>query len=322
VEEQIKTSGEILLNVELSAMESLRSVIRSHSFYNAVELIRSCKGRVVVTGMGKSGIIGKKISATFASTGTPSFFMHPAEALHGDLGMTREEDLFLALSNSGDTEEIVAMLPSLRTFGNPLIAITGKRDSLLAARADVAMVYEISEEGCPTGLAPMATTTATLVLGDALAASLMQVSGFERKDFARFHPRGSLGRKLLTTVGDLMISEVPTISTGGTMNEALKIMIETNLGAVLVTDDSRELLGLISDGDVKRYLGENKEFLSLPVEKVMTENPISIDVGELAEVALRAMETRERLITVLPVLEGDLVVGLIRLHDIIRAKIR
>jgi len=308
--------------MEIDALESLREVVRSDSFIKAVELIHHCKGRVVVTGMGKSGIIGKKISATLASTGTPSFFMHPAEALHGDLGMTRQEDIFLALSNSGDTEEIIAILPSLKTFGNSIIAITGKEDSVLAHRASIALVYSIREEGCPIGLAPMATTTASLVLGDALAAALMKLSGFERRDFARFHPRGSLGRKLLTTVNDLMIREIPCICEGAAMDEALKIMIETNLGAVLVVNESRELVGLISDGDVKRHLGSNQDFLSCKVSEIMTAGPSTVESGEMAETALRLMEKNGKLITVLPVLEENTVVGLIRLHDIIRAKIR
>lgn len=321
-DQEITNAGLQLLEMERGAVESLREVIVSPSFHEAVRLINRCKGRVVVTGMGKSGIIGKKISATLASTGTPSFFMHPAEALHGDLGMTRGEDIFLTLSNSGDTEEIIAILPSLKTFGNEVVAITGKADSVLAKRATVALVYEIQEEGCPIGLAPMATTTASLVLGDALAASLMKLSGFERRDFARFHPRGSLGRKLLTTVSDLMIQEIPCVSQESGMNEALQIMIETNLGAVLVVDNNRELVGLISDGDVKRHLVKSQNFLSLPVNEVMTKNPTTIGSSEMAETALRVMEKNGKLITILPVLDNDMVVGLIRLHDIVRAKIR
>ena len=321
-DQEINRAGLQLLEMELGALESLREVILSKPFYDAVRLINRCEGRVVVTGMGKSGIIGKKISATLASTGTPSFFMHPAEALHGDLGMTRGEDIFLALSNSGDTEEIIAILPSLRTFGNEVVAITGKTDSVLAKRATVALVYKIHEEGCPIGLAPMATTTASLVLGDALAASLMKLSGFERRDFARFHPKGSLGRKLLTTVGDLMIQEIPSVSQSSKMDEALQLMIETNLGAVLVVDGSRQLIGLISDGDVKRHLARTQNFLGLAVSEVMTKNPTTVGSNEMAETALRIMEENGKLITILPVLENGIVVGLIRLHDIVRAKIR
>jgi len=318
----ILKSAAQLVEVESGAIESLKNVVQEEAFIKAVTLLMECRGRVVVTGMGKSGLIAKKISATLASTGTASLFLHPAEALHGDLGMTREHDVFIALSNSGDTEEIVALLPSLRLFGNRIIAITGKADSTLAQEADAAILYRLEEEGCPIGLAPMASTTISLVLGDALAATLMQLKGFQRRDFARFHPKGSLGRKVLTRVRDLMIRKIPKIQEGQKMNEALQIMIETNLGAVIVADSSQSLVGLISDGDVKRHLHQEIDFLSLDVSSVMTRNPLSIEQDELAETALRVMETGGNPISVLPVIHENRVVGLIRLHDIVQAKIK
>jgi arabinose-5-phosphate isomerase len=318
----ILESAAQLVEIESSAIESLKAVVVQESFVNAVELLMQSTGRVVVTGMGKSGIIAKKISATLASTGTASLFLHPAEALHGDLGMTREQDIFIALSNSGDTEEIVALLPSLRLFGNKVIAITGKPHSTLAQEADAAILYDLKEEGCPIGLAPMASTTITLVLGDALAATLMQLKGFQRRDFARFHPKGSLGRKVLTRVQDLMTRTVPRVHEGQKMKEVLEVMIETNLGAVIVANSSQTLVGLVSDGDVKRHLHQNADFLNLEVGSVMTRNPMSIQQNELAETALRIMETGGGPITVLPVLKENRVVGLIRLHDIVQAKIQ
>ena len=310
-----------------TAIASLELLVSSlgDDFNAAVEKIFSIKGRVVVTGMGKSGIIAKKISATLASTGTPSFFMHPAEAVHGDLGMIIPADVVLALSATGETDEILKLLNNLRLRGVPLIAIVGAPESSLAKHADITLLAQIVEEGCPIGCAPMASTTTTLVLGDALAAALMQKRGFKREDFAVFHPGGSLGRRLTTTVKDLMIPEdnLPLISPRADMGELIKVMMATNLGAVFIVDESKELLGLITDGDIKRLLDrEGEGFFSLSVKECMTQSPMTVQQSELAEAALRVME-QKRQITVLPVIdgEGNRVVGLLRLHDIIQAKI-
>ena len=310
-----------------TAIASLELLVSSlgDDFNAAVEKIYSIKGRVVVTGMGKSGIIAKKISATLASTGTPSFFMHPAEAVHGDLGMIIPADVVLALSATGETDEILKLLNNLRLRGVPVIAIVGAPESTLAKHADITLLAQIVEEGCPIGCAPMASTTTTLVLGDALAAALMQKRGFKREDFAVFHPGGSLGRRLTTTVKDLMIPQekLPLISPQAEMGELIKVMMATNLGAVFIVDENKELLGLITDGDIKRLLDrEGEGFFALSVKECMTQSPMTVQQSELAEAALRVME-QKRQITVLPVIDGEgkRVVGLLRLHDIIQAKI-
>lgn len=310
-----------LLKVEQQALTNLETVVESESFTQALNLILDCSGRVVVSGMGKSGLIGQKIAATLASTGTPSFFMHPGEALHGDLGMTRREDIFLLLSNSGETE-VVELLPSLQLLGNSVISISGRMDSTLARQSDAAIVYQVDEEGCPIGLAPMATTTATLVLGDALATALMKSRGFGRDDFAIYHPAGSLGRRLLTRVRDLMVTDLPLVLDSSNMGDALETLIEKNLGVVIVHDVEGNLAGVISDGDIKRVIKKSSDFFNIPVKEVMTRNPRTVGSNILAEKALREMETQSRLITFMPVVDEGRLVGLLRLHEIIQAKIK
>lgn len=314
------------IRTAISSLELLHDGL-GPEFDAAVERMVAIAGRVVVTGMGKSGLVGKKIAATLASTGTPSFFMHPAEAVHGDLGMIVPEDLVLALSYSGETDEVVELLNNLRLRGVPIVAIVGRRESTLGRFADICLVAPIVEEGCPIGCAPMASTTASLVLGDALAAALMERRGFDRESFARFHPRGSLGRRLTTTVDDLMVGRDGTPITGpeAGMGEVVRILIATNLGAVFVVDPAGSLLGLVTDGDMKRLLDrEGPRFFDVPVQDCMTRNPRVVRSGILAEAALRIMEEDpRRLITVLPVLDAEgRVVGLLRLHDILAAKIR
>ena len=315
-------------NTIRTTIKSLEHLCESlgDDFVKAVELLYGAKGKVVVTGMGKSGIIGKKIAATLASTGTPSFFMHPAEAVHGDLGMIVSDDIVLALSNSGETEEILQLLNNLKLRGISLIAIVGKEDTSLGRHAEVTLLGEIVEEGCPIGCAPMASTTTALVLGDALASALMEKREFKKEDFALFHPRGSLGRKLTTTVEDLMIKggELPLIDESKTAPELIKVMMDYNLGAVLVHDPDKKLIGVITDGDIKRLLDrESDKFFQLTVSDCMNRNPRSIRKGLMAEAALRLMENPSgNPISVLPVLGDDSqILGLLRLHDIIRAKI-
>lgn len=315
------TAAKKLLKIQQKAISNLEGVLESTAFQKAVDLIINCSGRVVVSGMGKSGLIGQKIAATLASTGTPSFFMHPGEALHGDLGMTRKEDVFLLLSNSGETE-VIQLLPSLKLFGNSVVSISGRVDSTLVRQSDAPIVYKVDEEGCPIGLAPMATTTVTLILGDALATVLMTARGFRRDDFAKYHPAGSLGRRLLTRVSDLMVRELPILGEDASMRDALELLIETNLGVVMIQSRSGRLLGVISDGDVKRAIHKSENFLESSVLNVMTENPRTITSNTLAEKALRDMETDERLITFMPVVDDEKLVGLLRLHEIIQAKIK
>ncbi|MBW7875247.1 MAG: KpsF/GutQ family sugar-phosphate isomerase [Candidatus Cloacimonetes bacterium] len=320
-EEGVKAALEVVAQ-SAAGIFSLTTLLQGEEFLRAVQILSSSKGRVVVTGLGKSGLIGRKICATLASTGTPALFMHPAEALHGDLGMTVPDDVFLALSNSGHTEELIGLLPSLKLFGNKLIAITGNADSVLAKNADAAIVYQIEKEGCPLNLAPMATTTASLVIGDAMAAALMKIKHFESHDFARFHPRGALGRKLLTRVKDLMSHQLPLVSGDQSMFEALEILIATNLGAVLVPGDNQGLLGLISDGDIKRLLKNRDNLDSLKVTSVMTRSPVTVEEDMLAEEALRIMQNPSRFVTVVPVMKENKLTGLLRMHDILQAKIR
>jgi len=317
------------------AKNTIKTTIRSlkrleesigDDFCSVVEALYQVKGRVVVTGMGKSGIVGKKIAATFASTGTPAFFMHPAEAVHGDLGMIVSEDIVLALSNSGETEEILELLNNLKLRGISLIAIVGKKNTTLGKHAEITLVGEIVEEGCPIGCAPMASTTTALVLGDSIASALMEKRNFKREDFALFHPRGSLGRKLTLTVSNLMIKgdKLPLVAPDVTGQELIKAMMDYNQGAVLVAGNDRKLLGVITDGDIKRLLDKmSAEFLELSVSKYMNDNPCTVEENLMAEAALRIMENPTgNPISVLPVVTtNDIVVGLLRIHDIIRAKI-
>lgn len=292
----------------------------------AADMLFSCKGRVVVCGMGKSGLVGRKISATLASTGTPSFFLHPGEAAHGDLGMLQPGDLVLALSASGESEELLRLLPFLRLMAIPVVAMVRHADSTLGRNADKLLRLPVEVEGCPLDLAPMASTTAMLALGDALAAVLMRRRQFRPEDFALYHPEGSLGRRLLTTVRDLMISghHLPVLQPGTAMRAALHLLIESNLGAVLCADGDGRLAGILTDGDLKRLLENRTDFFDVPIEQAMTRSPRTIAPDELAETALRRMEENpRRQITVLPVVDAaGHVHGLIRMHDILKAKIR
>jgi arabinose-5-phosphate isomerase len=290
------------------------------------DMLISCAGRVVVCGMGKSGLVGRKISATFASTGTPSFFLHPGEAAHGDLGMLQPGDLVLALSASGESEELLRLLPFLRLMAIPVVALVRRADSTLGRHSDRLLLLPVEGEGCPLDLAPMASTTAMLALGDALAAVLMRRRQFRPEDFALYHPEGSLGRKLLTTVRDLMISghHLPVLTPETAMRSALHLLIESNLGAVLCAGGDGRLAGILTDGDLKRLLENRTDFFDLPIEQAMTRAPRTIGPDELAETALRRMEENpRRQITVLPVVDAEgRVQGLIRMHDILKAKIR
>ncbi len=314
-----------VLEIEGRAILALRDRL-DHNFEQAVRILYESPGRAVLTGIGKSGLIGQKIAATLASTGTPAMFLHPVEALHGDLGMVTADDIVIALSNSGETEELIRLLQALRLRGIPLISIVGNPDSTLARRSNVAIPAPVEEEGCPIGLAPMASCIAALAVGDALAAALMERRGFTREDFARFHPMGSLGRKLLTLVEDLMYprDEIPVVDTGTQMKDVIKEMVSYNLGAVLVAGEGDRLAGIITDGDIKRLIDRNDlSFLEMKAEAAMTPSPMTVSRHELAERALRMMEEGpSRLITVLPVIDEDgRIEGLLRLHDIIKAKI-
>ena len=273
---EILKYGLSIVDAEITSLKRLSNNL-SDSLENALKIILECKGRVVVSGMGKSGLIGKKISATLSSTGTPSFFLHPAEALHGDLGMIRKEDVLLSISNSGASEEILRIIPFIQTNGNNHITLVGKQDSLLAKNADVVLDISIDHEACPLQLAPMSSTTCTLVMGDILAASLMKLRGFKAENFAEFHPAGALGRKLLSKVGDEMRKEnLPVVFPDTPAKEVIYTISHGQLGLCVVIENDF-VVGLITDGDLRRTLEKNDEgIFDLVAKEIMTENPVVV----------------------------------------------
>ncbi|HIE32486.1 MAG TPA: KpsF/GutQ family sugar-phosphate isomerase [Thermodesulfobacteriaceae bacterium] len=306
-----------VLRTEIEGLEAVEKKLGA-SFEAAVELILSTRGRVVVIGLGKSGLIGRKISATFSSTGTPSFFLHPAEALHGDLGMVTRDDVLLALSNSGKTEEVNLIVSVLKRRGVKTIALTGNLTSPLARLSDVVIDVGVPREACPHDLAPTASTTATLAVGDALAVALAEARGFGPEDFRRNHPGGSLGERLKVRVAEIMLTgeRLPLTREGTPLQEALPEMDRKRLGCILVLDPQRRLRGIITDGDLRRALVRHGKVEGLTVDEVMTRDPKKIEKDRLASEALDLME--KHLITVLPVVdaEGHLV-GILHLHDIL-----
>jgi arabinose-5-phosphate isomerase len=311
-----------ILKIEADAVEALINRI-DDSFVEAIDIMYSCSGKVVVTGMGKSGIIGKKIAATLASTGTPALFLNPAEGSHGDVGMVSKGDVILAISNSGDTEEITRILPTLKRLDIRIISMTGCRDSLLSRSSDVSLDISVHEEACSMGLAPTASTTATLAMGDALAISLLNKKGFTEEDFALFHPGGNLGKRLLLTVEDLMHSgdAVPVVRTDTLMKEAIIEISSKRLGITAVTNDDRVLEGVITDGDLRRGLEKwGEDFFSLQAGDVMTHRPKNLRKNMLAAKAVALMEKYS--ITVLMVTDDDNNIdGILHLHDLLKAGI-
>lgn len=310
-----------VLKIESEAILALLPRIDAH-FVDAVRMILDCRGRVVVTGMGKSGIIGKKIAATLASTGTPSFFLHPAEGIHGDLGMVTADDVILALSNSGETGEVLNILPSIKRIGAKIIALCGVKGSTLVKNAEVFLDASVEREACPLGLAPTASTTAALAMGDALAVALLSERNFTPSDFALFHPGGSLGRKLLLTVEKVMHAgdDNPKVTEDQTVKTALFTMTAKGLGAASVVSQDGHLLGIITDGDIRRGLAKGHEFLDYPVSRIMTRTPKTITADKLAAQALHIMEKNDpRPITVLPVVDDNFrAIGILHLTDLLR----
>ncbi|MCH4179261.1 MAG: KpsF/GutQ family sugar-phosphate isomerase [Megasphaera sp.] len=294
----------------------------NQNFVNAVHMIMESKGRVIVTGMGKSGHIARKVSATLSSTGTPSIFLHPAEAIHGDLGMVTSDDIILAFSNSGETMELLNILPSIKRIGAKIISVLGNHNSTLAKNSDIILDASVEKEACPLGLAPTTSTTVALALGDALAVVLLSCHHFTKKQFAIFHPGGALGRKLLLTVENVMHKdkENPVVAEDSTVQDALFMMTEKGLGAVSVVDEEGKLIGLVTDGDVRRGLETGSNFLQWPVDAMMTKSPRVITNDKLAAEALHVMEKNQpRPITVLPVVDKDhKAVGMIHLTDLLR----
>lgn len=316
-----------VLNIEATGIVSLIDRLDDH-FIQAIELLYNCRGKVVVTGLGKSGLVCRKIAATFSSTGTPSFFLHAGDANHGDMGMIMEGDVVLAVSNSGETEEILTLIPTLKRIGVRIVAMTGNHDSTLSRAADVVLDAGVTEEACPLGLSPTASTTAALALGDALAVILLEKKGFKEEDFALRHPGGILGRKLLLRVEDLMHrdGDLPLVGEETLMKEAILVITSKRLGVTGVTDKRGDLIGVITDGDLRRGLQAHGDgILSKRAEEIMTLKPRSIEKDALASQALARMEENlPRPITSLFVVEkpGDRVpVGILHIHDLLKAGI-
>jgi len=292
-------------------------------FVVAVELLLYCRGRVIVSGMGKSGHIARKLAATLASTGTPAFFVHPAEASHGDLGMIAPDDVVLMLSYSGETDELVGLVPHLKREGAALIAFTGNEASSLAQAADVHLDAAVDSEACPLGLAPTASTTAALALGDALALALLDARGFSVEDFARSHPGGALGRRLLTRVGDIMRTgdALPTSPTTATLGEAIVEMSRKGMGMTAIIDSDGRVAGIFTDGDLRRSLERVRDVAATNVTEVMTPSPRTISVGQLAVDCVEAMERVPKVQVLLVVDEQAKLVGALHLHDLFRARV-
>jgi len=319
-DQAIRLAGETL-DIEAAAILGLKRHL-GPSFAQAVGMMLAVSGRVVVMGMGKSGHIGRKIAATLASTGTPALFVHPAEASHGDLGMIKPVDLVLAISNSGESEELTSILPMLRRLGAPLVAMTGNADSALARHADIFLDCGVEKEACPLNLAPTASTTAQLAMGDALAVALLDARGFKAEDFARSHPGGALGRKLLTHVSDVMRAgdNVPQVGPQASFSELMREMSSKGLGATAITDEAGHVLGIFTDGDLRRLVEKGLDLRTLTAKDAMHPNPSTVRRDALAVEAAELME-RLRITSVLVLDAQDLLCGAINSNDLMRAKV-
>ncbi len=312
---QIKQSALRTISLESEAINSLQSSI-NQDFIDVVEMIYNSNGRVIITGIGKSALIAAKIVATFNSTGTSSVFLHAADAIHGDLGIVGKEDIVIAISKSGETPEIKVLVPLIKGNGNPIVAVVGNKNSYLAKQADKILNVEVKQEACPNNLAPTSSTTAQLVMGDALAVSLVKLRGFSSKDFARIHPGGTLGKRLYLRVADLSVNnQVPKVQAGENMQNIIIEISSKRLGATAVLDNDN-LVGIITDGDLRRALQAYENLRELKATDIMTKNPRSIDEEKLVVDALTLM--KENNITQLPVLKKKKYVGVIHLHDILR----
>ena len=324
-EQQIIAEGQRTIAVEAESLKDLGQRL-DQNFARAVKMLSVCQGKVVVTGVGKSGIICRKIAATLASTGTPALFLHPTEGLHGDLGVLAKQDLVIAISYSGTTEELTKIIPAVKRQGLPLLALTGNMDSELAQSSDLTLDISVNCEACPLGLAPTTSTTVTVALGDALAAALLALKGFSADDFALRHPGGALGRRLLLRVADVMHegAQIPLVTASVSVQDALFEMTGKGLGVTGICDKMGGLIGVLTDGDLRRLLADYQNPLALPVVEVMTENPKSISSFELAASALKIMEDAKitSLFVIDNLVSGDYAsqpAGIIHLHDLLRA---
>ena len=311
--------GRRVLRMEREALEDVERNLDA-SFATAVDLLMSCKGRVIVAGVGKSGLIGRKIAATLTSTGTPATFLHPVESVHGDLGLVGPSDVAILISKSGETEELFPLLEQLKRLGVRIIAIAGARDSTLARHADVALDARVREEACPHDLAPTTSTTAALAIGDALAVTLLEHKGFRREDFARLHPGGSLGKRLLTRVCDVMVTDkLPVLDQGALMRDAVMMLAERR-GTVAIVNDAGQVIGVVTAGDLTRLMERENDVFPVPVERVMNRQPKMARAEELGSAVVFRMEKFG--IMAMPVLDGDdRLVGMVHLHDLMRAGI-
>lgn len=308
-----------VLQIEADSVLALKDRV-DKDFEKAIDILYGCKGRVIVTGMGKSGHIGKKIAATLSSTGTPSYFLHPAESTHGDSGMITRDDIVISISNSGETAELLNLLPLIERFGVKMVAMTGKKDSTLAKKADVVLDISVAKEACPLGKAPTASTTATLAMGDAVAICLLKKRGFGEEDFLMFHPSGALGRGVLYYVSDLMISgeNVPVVNENNNFHDTIQLISAKKLGCAIVINNDGIMTGILTDGDIRRTLLKHEITSNLTAKEVMTQNPKVILSSDLAAKALHIMEKYS--ITSLAVCnEGGKPVGLIHVHDLLKA---
>ena len=310
-----------VLTIEAREIEALAKRLDAN-FDAAVQLILQCKGRVVVSGMGKSGHVGNKIAATLASTGTPAFFMHPAEASHGDLGMITADDVVIALSNSGESDEILNILPTIKRLGAKVISITGGANSTLAKESHIHLSAEVSQEACPLGLSPTASTTAALALGDALAVCVLDCRDFSAEDFARSHPGGNIGRRLLTRVKDIMRSgdAVPQVAENTTLNDALLEITKKGMGLTAIIDAASRPIGIFTDGDLRRTFAKNIDANSAKIADVMHANPNTISANQLAVEALELMESK-KINGLLVTDDAGKLVGAFNMHDLLKAKV-
>ena len=316
--EELLTLAAEVLDIESRAVKNLKSRL-NEDFVAACRLCMATTGRVVVTGMGKSGHVSNKIAATLASTGTPAFFMHPAEASHGDVGMITKHDLLLAISYSGETEEVITILPAVKRMGAKLLAMTGNPNSTMAKAADVHLDVSVAEEACPLKLAPTASTTATLAMGDALAVALLKNRGFTAEDFARSHPSGNLGKRLLLRVSDVMCSgdRIPAVSADVTLRDALLEMTDKGLGMTAIVDSDDKVLGIYTDGDLRRTLDTGADVRSTVIRDVMHTNCKTISADLLAAEALHLLE-ENKITSLLVVDDNDTLVGALNIHDLFR----
>lgn len=309
-----------VFDIEANAILRLKNSL-GVSFDRAIDLLYNCNGRVIVTGMGKSGLIGKKIAATLSSTGTPAYFLHPAESTHGDSGIITREDVVIAISNSGETQELLNLLPVIKRFGVPIISMTGKMDSTLARAGEVVLDISVEREACPLGKAPTASTTATLAMGDALAVCLLQKRGFTEEDFLIFHPGGALGKGIKYHVSDLMMTEsrqMPVASEDIGFTELVQMISDYKLGMAMLTDKSGRLSGILTDGDIRRIVLKHKDLDNLCAKDVMSVNPKTVQSKDFAASALHLMEKYS--ITALAVVDDDNnPVGVVHIHDILKA---